>query len=106
MSYDGQQKVASDGGLNLPSIRSDLSIENPEANWHKTYSASFNMEAYLWGSEYKMGLPFLADTKPEFTSGIVNAMNTYVGAYALKETADTAYNLFKGEVQDVFNSIV
>lgn len=106
MSYDGQQKVASDGGLNLPSIRSDLSIENPEANWHKQYGASFNMEAYLWGSEYKMGLPFLADTKPEFTSGIVNAMNTYVGAYALKETADTAYNLFKGEVQDVFNSIV
>ena len=53
-----------------------------------------------------MGLPFLADTKAEFTSGIVNAMNTYVGAYALKETADTAYNLFKGEVQDVFNSIV
>lgn len=106
MSYDGQQKVASDGGLTLPSIRSDLSIENPEANWHKTYSASFNMEAYVWGSQYKMGLPFLANTKAEFTSGIVNAMNTYVGAYALKETADTAYNLFKGEVQDVFNSIV
>lgn len=106
MSYDGQQKVASDGGLTLPSIRSDLSIDNPDANWHKTYSASFNMEAYVWGSKYKMGLPFLANTKAEFTSGIVNAMNTYVGAYALKETADTAYNLFKGEVQDVFNSIV
>ena len=106
MSYDGQQKVASDGGLTLPSIRSDLSIDNAEANWHKQYSASFNMEAYVWGADYKMGLPFLADTKAEFTSGIVNAMNTYVGAYALKETADTAYNLFKGEVQDVFNSIV
>lgn len=106
MSYDGQQKVTSDGGLTLPSIRSDLSIDNPDANWRKTYSASFNMEAYVWGSKYKMGLPFLANTKAEFTSGIVNAMNTYVGAYALKETADTAYNLFKGEVQDVFNSIV
>ncbi len=106
MSYDGQQKVAADGGLTLPSIRSDLSIDNADANWHKTYSSSFNMKAYVWGEQYKMGLPFLANTQSEFTSGIVSAMNTYVGAYALKETADTAYNLFKGEVQDVFNSIV
>ena len=106
MSYDGQQKVSGDGGLTLPSIRSDLSYDNPEANWHKDYSGSYNMEAYVWGSQYKMGLPFLKNTKSVFTSGIVTAMNTYAGSYALNETAETAYNLFKGEVQDVFNSIV
>lgn len=106
MSYDGQQKAASDGGLTLPSIRSDLSFDTPDANWHHEYSSYFNMEAFVWGNEYKTGLTFLANTNPAFTSGVVNAMQSYVGSYALNETADTAYNLFKGEVEDVFNSIV
>ena len=47
MSYDGQQKAAADGGLTLPSIRTDLSVDNPDANWHKEFSDKFRRGVYV-----------------------------------------------------------
>ena len=51
LSNEGQQEMALNG-LNLASIRKDLS-DPKVANWGKGYE-SFNLEAYTWGSQYKM----------------------------------------------------
>lgn len=110
MSYDGQQRLAdtseNGGGLALPSIRTDLSVENKDANWHKSYSDRFNIEAYTYGAQYKTSQEFLSFVKPEFTSDIVNAMNSYVGDYAVRKTAAEAYQLLKEDIDDAFNRIV
>lgn len=106
ISYDGQQKVAADGGLTLPSVRTELSAENPEANWHRTYGDSFNVSAYTYGSEYKITQDFLGYVNPVFSTSIISAMNGYVGAYCIRETKDRAYTLFQGEIEDAFNSVV
>lgn len=105
MSYDGQQRVADEGGLTLPSIRADLSVDNPEANWHKKYSSTFNVEAYTWGAQYKTREEFLDNTKAIFTSSLISAMNKYVGSYAVREP-NNAYKYFKEEVEYVFDSVV
>ena len=105
MSYDGQQRVADEGGLTLPSIRADLSVDNAEANWHKKYSATFNVAAYTWGAQYKTREEFLDDTKAIFTSSLLSAMNKYVGSYAVREP-ENAYKYFKEEVEYVFDSVV
>ena len=105
MSFEGQQRVADEGGLTLPSIRNDLSTDNPDANWHKKYSSSFNVEAYTWGAEYKTREVFLDNTLAIFTSDIISAMNTYVGSYAVRDP-NNAYKFFKEEVEYVFDSVV
>lgn len=105
MSYDGQQRAADQGGLTLPSIRADLSSSNAEANWHKKYSASFNVEAYTWGAQYKTREEFLDYADVVFASSLINAMNKYVGSYAVREP-DKALQYFKEEVEYVFDSVV
>lgn len=106
MSNDGQQKAAKDGGLTLPSIRSGLSAENPDAYWHSTYPA-FNVAAYTYGSEYKATQDFLAYADSSISSSLINALNSYVGSYCIKQTTSgKAYNLLKGAIQDAFDTIV
>ena len=105
MSYDGQQQLAAEGGLTLPSIRTDLGTENAEANWHKKYSSQFNVEAYLWGSQYKTSEDFLNYTKAIFSASLISAVNTYVGSYAIK-APDKAYKYFREEVEYAFDSVV
>lgn len=55
LSEYGQQRMALNG-LNLASIRKDLA-ESTEANWRTQYP-NVNMDAYTWGSEYKVACPF------------------------------------------------
>ena len=105
MSYDGQQKAAADGGLTLPSIRTDLSVDNPDANWHKEFSDTFNVEAYTWGSQYKIREEFLDYVDSIYANDLISAMNTYVGSYAVRDP-DNAYSLFQREVEYVFDSVV
>lgn len=105
MSYDGQQKAAADGGLTLPSIRTDLSVDNPDANWHKEFSDKFNVEAYTWGSQYKIREEFLDYVDSIYANDLISAMNTYVGSYAVRDP-DNAYSLFQREVEYVFDSVV
>lgn len=111
MSYDGQQVLTDSesengGGLANPSIRNDLSVLNKDANWHKTYSSYLNLEAYTYGAQYKISQEFLANVKAEFTSDIVNALNTYVGDYAIRKSASEAYQALKGDIEEAFNSVV
>ena len=105
MSYDGQQKAAADGGLTLPSIRTDLSVDNPDANWHKEFLDTFNVEAYTWGSQYKIREEFLDYVDSIYANDLISAMNTYVGSYAVRDP-DNAYSLFQREVEYVFDSVV
>ena len=105
MSYDGQQKAAGDGQLTLPSIRSDLSFENTDANWHKEFSDTFNVEAYTWGSQYKLREEFLDHTSAVFTSDLIAAMNAYVGTDAVRDPQN-AFTRFREEVEYVFDSII
>ena len=105
MSQDGQQRAA-EGGLTLPSIRTDLSYSNPDANWHKEYSSKFNLEAYTWGSDYKTaGLDFLGYTDPVFSSSLISAMDSFVGTYAVRDP-ENAFTRFREEVQYAFDSVV
>lgn len=112
MSRDGQQKIAKDGGLTLPSIRCDLSFETDDAEWHAAFrdpvtkQYNFNVEAYTYGSQYKTELGFLGNVAPEFSADIVDALNSYVGKYAKERDAVTALRMFKEKVEDVFGSVV
>jgi ABC-type glycerol-3-phosphate transport system substrate-binding protein len=55
ISYEGQQNMAL-GGLNTPSIRQDLA-DYTTANWGEGYR-EFNLDAYLYGMEYKIAPDF------------------------------------------------
>ena len=73
LSYDGQQRMGSNG-LNLASIRKDLS-DYTKANWGKGYE-TLNLSAYLYGSEYKIDASFLSrapiESKPDITTAITD----------------------------------
>lgn len=57
LSKEGQQRMG-ENGLNLASIRKDLS-DYTTANWGKKYQ-DLNLSAYLYGSEYKIDTKFLS----------------------------------------------
>ena len=99
MSYDGQQKIALDGGLSSPSIRADLGTDNDEAEWHKSYSDTYNTSAYTWGSQYKVGMEFLENSDSELASTIIGYLGTYVGDYAKRYTLDAAYSAIIEDIQ-------
>ena len=73
LSYEGQQRMG-ENGLNLASIRKDLS-DHTKANWGKGYE-SLNLSAYLYGSEYKLDSSFLSrapiEAKPDITTAITD----------------------------------
>lgn len=106
MSYDGQQKIARDGGLKLPSIRNDLSMENPEAAWHSQVRDAFNISAYTYGSQYKTELDFLGNVAPEFSADVIEALNSYIGKYAKERDSVTALRMFNTKIDQVFDSVV
>lgn len=105
MSYDGQQVMAEKGGLNLPSVRNDLSASNPEAKWCAQYKDKFNVEAYTYGGEYKVGVDFLEYVEPTLAAKIVGALNSYTGSYCIDKDAATAYRLFKADIEDVLEDV-
>ena len=107
MSYDGQQVMAEKGGLNLPSIRNDLSETNPDAKWCAQYKDKFNVAAYTYGGSYKVGVDFLQYVKPTLANAVIKALNGYTGSYCIDKdkTADKAYNLFKAEIEEVLEDV-
>ncbi len=105
MSYDGQQVMAEKGGLNLPSIRNDLSETNPDAKWCVQYKDKFNVAAYTYGGEYKLGVDFLQYVKPTLANSVIKALNGYTGSYCIDKTAVEAYNLFKADIEDVLEDV-
>ena len=105
MSYDGQQAMAKDGGLNLPSIRKDLSADNASAEWCAKYQGKFNMAAYTYGDSYKAGVDFLANVKPTLTGSIVSNLNKYTGSYCISKTKKEAYNLLKAGINEAFDDV-
>lgn len=105
MSYDGQQVMAEKGGLNLPSIRNDLSETNPDAKWCVQYKDKFNVAAYTYGGSYKVGVDFLQYVKPTLANSVIKALNGYTGSYCIDKTAVEAYNLFKADIEDVLEDV-
>lgn len=103
LSEEGQQKFAQDGGSTLPSIRKDLSIDNPDANWHSVYP-TINMGAYVWGSQYKQTVDFLNNVEPTMVNDLVSALNSYVGSNCLQLTNAEAYTRLQRAVESAFNS--
>ncbi|MDR0831864.1 MAG: extracellular solute-binding protein [Bacillales bacterium] len=92
ISYEGQQQMA-DGGLVLPSIRKDLT--DPEtANWLKGWD-DFNMDAYLYGSEYKITAEFLSYVDTKYKSGLDLATNDLFNNVSNKDK-DVEQSLQKG----------
>ena len=71
LSRDGQQEMALNG-LNLASIRKDLA-DPKTANWGSGYE-NLNLEAYTWGSQYKMSADFFQYTKIGAKKGIDTAL--------------------------------
>ena len=48
---------------------------------------------------------FLDSVDSIFANDLISAMNTYVGSYAIRDPQN-AYDLFKREVEYVFDSVV
>lgn len=67
MSLEGQNALA-EGGLHLPSIRHDLA-DYSTAKWGEGYR-DFNLNAYTYGSEYKVDLKFLSYIDPKYKADI------------------------------------
>ena len=99
MSYDGQQKIALDGGLSSPSIRADLGTDNEDAEWHKAYSATYNTSAYTWGSQYKVGMEFLENSDSELASTIIGYLGVYVGDYVKRYDLAQAYSAILEDIE-------
>jgi len=71
LSYEGQQAMALNG-LNLPSIRTDLS-DPKTANWGQGYE-DINLNAYLYGLEYKIDCKFLSRIDPKYKVDLTQAI--------------------------------
>ena len=97
--------MAEKGGLYLPSIRNDLSSTNPDAKWCAEYKDKFNLEAYSYGAQYKVGMEFLQYVKPTLADAIVKKMNGYTGSYCVEKDAASAYRLFKSDIEDVLEDV-
>lgn len=105
MSVEGQQKMAKDGGLNLPSIRKELGADNADSQWCAVYKDQFNVAAYTYGANMKVGMDFLSYAGADKATTIVNALNTYTGTNCIDKTKAQAYKLFKGAIEDAFDEV-
>ena len=93
LSHQGQQNMANNG-LNLASIRKDLS-DPSVANWGLKY-ANLNLQAYTYGSEYKISTDFFVRTKLSAKAGIQQA---------LKQMFNSASNASKN-IDDIIKTAV
>lgn len=102
LSKGGQQEMALNG-LNLASIRKDLT-DPKTANWGKGYDA-LNLEAYTWGSEYKMSPEFFQYTKIGAKKGIDTAIKElFVDGTNMKVTVDKAISNCKNAIDVAISS--
>lgn len=101
LSYDGQQAMGANG-LNLASIRRDLS-DYKTANWGKGYE-DINLGAYLYGSEYKIGPDYLARVDASYKSDLDRALKTlFNNACNMSKTVEDAISTC---VKDIRNAMI
>lgn len=101
LSYDGQQAMGSNG-LNLASIRKDLS-DYKVANWGKGYE-SINLAAYLYGSEYKIAPDYLSRVDVSYKSDLDRALKTlFNNACNMSKTVEEAISTC---VKDIKNAMI
>ena len=76
ISYDGQQAFG-DAGLTLPSIRRDLGLDNPDAEWAADYRDR-NLAAYTFGDSegYKVDCTFFKAFDPGLSSDLLDITAT------------------------------
>ena len=100
LSREGQQTMALHG-LNLASIRKDLS-DPKVANWGKGYE-NLNLEAYTWGSEYKMCPEFFKYAPIAAKKSIDTAVRElFNDGTNMKLTIDKAISNCKKAIDDAF----
>lgn len=88
MSAEGQELMAQ-GGLNLPSIRKDLQ-DFTTAAWGKGYT-NFNLDAYTYGSEYKISTDFFSYVDSRYKADIDQAIkDMFYNATRKDKTTDEA----------------
>lgn len=103
LSEYGQQLMA-DNGLNLASIRKDLS-DPKTANWGKKYE-DLNLSAYTFGSEYKVSTDFFVRTKLSAKAGIQRAiMQMFNDACNMEKAADID-KIVNSAVRDISDAMV
>lgn len=101
LSYDGQQAMGSNG-LNLASIRRDLS-DYRTANWGKGYE-DINLAAYLYGSEYKIIPDYLSRVDVSYKSDLERALKSL-----FNNTCNISKDLeksIKACVKDIENAMI
>jgi len=98
LSYEGQQLMA-ENGLNLASIRKDLS-DPQTANWGKNYQ-NINLEAYTYGSEYKVSTDFFVRTKLSAKASIQQAIiQLFLNATNKEKNIDKSISTAKKDIDD------
>ena len=98
LSYDGQQNMANNG-LNLASIRKDLS-DYTTANWGGEYK-NLNLSAYTYGSEYKTSCEFFARTDLSAKTDIQTAIQSmFNGASNASKDLNKVMNTAKADIDD------
>ncbi len=98
LSYEGQQLMANNG-LNLASIRKDLS-DYTVANWGGKYK-DLNLSAYTYGSEYKISTDFFVRTKLSAKAGIQQAIiQLMINATNKEKDIDKAIRTCKKDIDD------
>jgi len=98
LSYDGQQAMA-EGGLNLPSIRKDLA-DFTVAKWGEGYT-DFNLDAYLYGLEYKITTDFLKNVDPTYKSDLDLALkDLFNNACNPDKTIDQCIETIVRDIED------
>ena len=81
LTKEGQNIIADEGGANVPPIRKDMADpKNPENHWGVGYE-KINLEAYVWGSEYKCPTTFIAVKKPEYAKSLLDCVSQLVLNY-------------------------
>jgi multiple sugar transport system substrate-binding protein len=98
LSYQGQQNMANNG-LNLASIRKDLS-DPSTANWGLKY-ADLNLAAYTYGSEYKLATDFFVRTDLSAKAGIQQALKQlFTSASNASKDLDAIIKTAEADIDD------
>lgn len=103
LSEYGQQRMA-ENGLNLASIRKDLS-DPSTANWGKDYR-ELNLSAYTWGAEYKTSTDFFTRTKLSAKAGIQQAIKQMFTNASNAEKAKDINAIISSAVRDINDAMI
>ncbi len=90
------------GGLNLPSIRKDLA-DYKTANWGIGFS-NLNLNAYLYGMEYKITTDFLVKFDPKYKTDLDQALkDLFNNACNKSKTIDLCMSTVQRDMTDALD---